>query len=607
MAYYNPFYTYGHGVVFDLVTATINNAPEWVAPDFDIAGGWALAQIPPYIPPAVSTIDLGSEPDEIPDIPINSVGGIYKAPVYTIAPPNVGTAPPFDVDDITIYEPAKPGDLSVTNPGDAPIVTAKDIPLAPDLVFPPAPDIGDVLIPPDPIITLPTFDAVAPTVDVILPQNSFSFIEEQYSSDVLDKTTSEILRMLNGGVGIPEAVWQQIFEKGADLEERNGLKLIEEATNEWASKGWASPGGVLDRRIQEARQAIQTARNTLARDTTIKRADAELENLKYAVAQGIALEGMLIQLHNSYYDRALKAAEIDMQIKLQLVNASIAILNAELDLYRVSAEVFKTLVEAELATLEIFKAQIEAAGLQVAIDKGLVDLYIAQLQGLNTEVALHNAQIAGVQAAVDVDKARVATYATEVDAYKAKVGAWATEWQGYTAVMEGQKAKASIYESEVKAFASETEAYTSKVMAESARVDAEAKSLQTGIEYMRADAQRFSAEVQLALGEVATKADLYKTQMEGYKTKAAFGSAKVQAYTAEIDAHIRNAKNASDLNTEEARINAAQIDAMSRANLAAQETYARINAQIHASLIGQYHASASVSDGVSYSYSGSAD
>jgi hypothetical protein len=513
----------------------------------------------------------------------------------------VGGAPDLGAQKPTIYEPDKPGVLTATEPGDAPEVSDPDIPSLPDIVLPDVPSASDIEIPSAPDLSLPTWDMEMPTADIPVPENTFLFNETPYSSDVLAKTTSEILRMLNGGVGIPESVWQQIFEKGADIEERNNSKLIEEATTDWAARGWASPGGVLDKRIREARQVIHSARNTLARDVTIKRADAELENLKYAIAQGLAMEGMMIQLHNSVQDRAISAAQIEMEIEIQITNAHIAIFNSELQAYQTAATVFKTLIEAELAKLETFKAELQAAGMQIEIDRNRIAIYSEQVKAISLIIDLHNAQIESVKAIVEVDKIRVDAYKSQVQAYGEMVRAWATEWDGYKAVMDGQRVKGDIYESQVRAFSAETDAFKSTVDAESSRVNAESEVLRLNIARMNADVSRYSAEVQYEVGKASSTADVYKTIMTGYQAEASFVASQAKAYEAELNGYIASARASASAGIEGARISARQSDAIGRANVSAQETMARVTAQMAASEYGRYSYSVGVSASMSES------
>ena len=573
-------------------------------PSINVTSGWEIINVPAYEPPDINSLTIGSNPPKVPNIPFGSVDAPYQAPGGTITPPDAGLAPVLDAIPPNIYEPTKPGNLDATRPGDVPTVRDPTIPDAPIIVLPDVPNVSDVLLPDAIELNIPLWDLELPTADLPIPENTFNFSEALYSSEVLTETTSEILRMLNGGVGIPDAVWQQIFEKGADLEERNGSKLIEEATTDWAARGWASPGGLLDKRIREARQSVNNARNTLARDVTIKRADAELENLKYAIAQGIALEGMLIQLHNSIQDRAIRAAEIEMQIEIQIINARIAIFNTDLAAYQTASEVFKTLVESEVARLEGVRLEIESAGLQIDIDKNRIQVYLGEIQGLSLAIDLHNSQIEGVKAIVEVDKTRVDAYESQVRSYGEIVRAWATEWDGYKAVMDGQKVKGDIYESEVRAFSANTGAYKTRVDAEGIRVSAESEILRLNISRMNADVGRYSAQVQYEVGKSAATADVYKTIMTGYQAQASYVASQARAYEAELNAHVASARASATAGIEGARVSAAQSDAIGRANVAAQETVARVTAQMAASQYGQYNyrlsASGNVNESLSY-------
>lgn len=556
-------------------------------PILDITNKWKIIDLPSYNPPDIQSLTIGEEPPEIPHIDFGTVPGIYQPPFGTIKPPVLGKKPTLDADKPTFYEPDQPEDLDAKKPGDAPTVGDVVIPKAPEIILPDVPQLSEITIPKTPELKLPTWDEKLPTSDLVVPENEFYFDEDPYASDVLTKTTSEILRMLNGGVGIPDSVWQQIFEKGADLEEQSAGKMIEEVTDDWVARGWSSPGGVMDKRIREARQTINHARNSLARDVTIKHAEAELDNLKYAIAQGLALETMMIGLHNSVIDRRLRAAELKVSLDVQIINAKIAIFNAELAAYQTSASVFEVLVRAEISRLELFKAEIEAVGLIVDVDKLRIDSYVAQVTGLGLAIDIHNAQLEGVKTIVEVDKIRTDAYRSEVMAYSEMVRSYVAEWDGYKAVMDGQIAKSDVFKSQVLAFSAEVDAYGAEISAEETRINAESKILDSDIERMKADTDRYSADIRYLAEKSSATAQVYSTRMDGYRAKAAYVSSQADAYKAEMMAHVAISETAITSAMEGARIAAAQADAMGKANVSAQETMARVYAQINASIYGQ--------------------
>ena len=588
------------------------NRPSDEVPTFAVPGvwsslddwSWVPVEVPVYLPPTFEDLPLGAEPPPVPEIEFGSVHSPYVAGDASITPPDFGAVPILDATKPTIYEPTQPEDFTGVRPGDAPDISDVVVPDAPVIVVPDAPLVSDVVVP-DPItLDLPTFDGIAPDgSDIIAPDNTFNFTEEEYSSEVLDKTTSEILRMLNGGVGIPDTTWQLILSQGAEREEQAGSKLIEEATIDWAARGWSEPGGGLSKRIREARQSVFTARNTLARDVTTKESQMELDNLKYSIAQGIALDTMLINLHNSAQDRGLRAAEIGVTISIQIMEAKISLYNAELAAYQASVVVFEALINAELAKVEVYKAEIEAAMLTVEVDKARIEAYNAHIRGLTMVVELHNSQVQTVLAQVQIETARIDAYKTRVQAYAEEVRAWGLEWDGYKSAWDGQLAKADIYKTTVDAYASEVAGFASTAKVEEIKIDAEARTITLDIERMKSDTSRYASEVQHQAAIVDAQARSYSSQMDGYRAKSAYDGNKVAVYEARLNGDVANARATSSAAIENARIVASQLEAIQRLNLSAYETQAKIDAQIEASRLGQFNSSTSLSSSFNTGYS----
>ncbi|RLC11312.1 MAG: hypothetical protein DRI24_18965 [Deltaproteobacteria bacterium] len=569
---------------------------------------WIPVEVPQYKPPTLEDLPLGAEPPAVPDIPFANPRQPYLAGDASITPPQFDAPPVLDATPPSIYEPPQPEDFTGERPGDAPEVSDVVVPEAPIIVVPEPPIISDIILPELLDLDLPVFDGQMPDgSDIIAPHNTFNFTEEEYNSDVLDKTTSEILRMLDGGVGIPDTTWQLILQQGAEREEQSGSKLVEEATTEWASRGWSAPGGVLNMQIREAQQKVFMARNTLAREVTIKESEMELENLKYAIAQGIALDTMLIGLHNSAQDRGLKAAEIGVRISIDIMNAKISLYNAELAAYQASAMVYKTMIDAEMAKVEIYKAEIEGVTLLLEADKTKIEAYNAYIRGLSMIVELHNSQVQTVLAEVEIEKARIDAYKSRVEAYSEEVRAWGLEWDGYKAAWDGQLSKAGIYKTTVDAYASEVAGYASVAKVEEIKIDAEKSTITLDIERMKSDTARYSSEVNYQSERADATAKTYTAQMAGYSAKAQYDGNKVKVYEARLQGDIANARATSSAAIENARIVASQLEAIQKINASMEETKSNIEAQIQASTIGQFSSRTSFSSSLQTGYSYNCD
>lgn len=137
------------------------------------------------------------------------------------------------------------------------------------------------------------FNAKQPTFAGEL-SGAFSNFLTTYFPDIAGciKTNSDnwICDMIvNGGNGIPDAVSQQIWDRARAKEEKASYKLIDEATNDWAGRGFALPPGALLARVTFAQAEAADKASTFARDGAIKDIEIQIENIRFAIEMAVKL------------------------------------------------------------------------------------------------------------------------------------------------------------------------------------------------------------------------------------------------------------------------------------------------------------------------------
>lgn len=221
----------------------------------------------------------------VPPAPTGDIGG----------PPNFDAAPTFNEAPPVIPVRHGPDPFDVAAPVGPPTLDAVVVPSAPDLVIPDFPGLRDIgALPVLDAIVLPTFQGVRPTFSIGTPVNTFGFTAEPYSSALVDKIRSRLTIMVDGQPGLPAAAARQMRDRAYSALDIQGLRAEQEAIEVFASRGWSQPDGVLRRALADAQQNNQNERNKLARDVYMKDVDVAIEDLRFAVAQGIALEGQLM-------------------------------------------------------------------------------------------------------------------------------------------------------------------------------------------------------------------------------------------------------------------------------------------------------------------------
>lgn len=534
-------------------------------------------------------------------VPVFDVPPVSKANISNNLE-NVGDKPINTAEYAGFNAPVKPGDLTAEAPGEVPNV--RDPKLPDDIVLATIADPYQYLIniPISPAINIPDFTAIAPGSDhLVVPGDTFHWSEIDYDSDILQLVQTQVTAFLNGGVGIPNAIWDAIWDRAAEKEDKSGIKLIQEITEEWGARGFSLPQGAQVARIDEARQKILNNRSTLAREIAEKQAVHEIENLKFAVQQGIVLEKMLGDWYQQKTARLLDAAKFAYRATIDLFTADIQLYNTRLDQYKTDAQVYQTLLQAAVTELEVYKAELDAQKLINDINEQNVAIYIAKYKALETQITLFNSQLEAAKTQIAVDTARVTAYKVSVDAYGAVVAAKTQEYDAYIAQLKGEEIIAGIYETEVKAFAVEMDAYKTEVSVAETEKSIEFKNADLNLQEFAADLEQYSANLKAEMGKIEITVKNYDAESKNYELA------------------MKDNMNSISTNLEVEKIRFGDKDAQSKISVAnlqgnnertkaetilgnrANEAIASINAQIGSAAMAAITVGSSISDSASNS------
>jgi hypothetical protein len=473
----------------------------------------------------------------LPTFPI-STGILPPFPSFNVPLEFTPAAPPtLDVvglDDIEIPDfhpttalgtiPSAPSAIDISGAPDAPTFSVVNIPDAPIIGLPSAPDLVSLNIPTFTFPTLPTFDAVAPEFNAAAPSPVINWSEPVYISPNMDLIKVEIGKMLAGGRGMPIEIEAAIFDRGRSREDVTALKAVQESFDTFASRGFSMPPGMLAEQVNKANQQNQLAVNSLERDLLIKAADWQIENLRFAVTQGIALESQLISLFQAAATRSFEIAKAQLDAGIALYNALVSVYNARQNAYQVAASVFKTRIEAAISTVEIFKAQVEAEKVKGEINDQSVRVYTAQLQAISSEVEIYKAQIGGAQAKAELNRSLSEQFKSQVEAYAAGLNAQKIRFDAYESQVRGETAKTGAFEAETRAYAESVRAATEKG-------NLKVKNLEIKLENFKGQLQAYTSGNEAQISRIRSAADIAQSQTSAY-------SARVQAYSAEQNALV---------------------------------------------------------------------
>lgn len=399
-------------------------------------------------PASVDDPDIDFNPNPVFD----TLGAIQWPTISPDAPPT------FDAQPIPVNIPQAP---SSELPADIAPPTLVDvtIPEAPLFMLPAVPTLRDLVIPSDPMIQLPDFDGVAPVRTFNVPNFNFAFTPAEYVSDLLTTVKARVSTMLAGGTGLPAAVEQALFERATSRDDQSAQLAMEQADEEMSGRGFTEPNGIWIRRRADARQANRTARANTNRDIYIKAQETEIENLRFAVQQGIALETVLEELYMKQQELLLDSLKFQADLEVKFIDAEIAVANLDATIYQAKAAVFRDIIQGKLGELEIFKARIEAQQLIGEINKENIDLYTAQLGGVHALIDIFNAQIAAANAIAANNNSRVQSYVGQQQGRSETIRGLGYAFDAFKTQVEAEQIKPQIYDAQARAFGSIVSAY----------------------------------------------------------------------------------------------------------------------------------------------------
>ena len=561
-----------------------------------------VLNIPAAAPPA---LDLGSQP-----VYANKALAIPGAP----AAPNIsGLLAGLDVDDLdippapvmpTITMPQAPTMASIAEPTRPAIDTHVDIPTAPVIDMPTMEALEQISIPAFTFPTLPDFDGQAPSADHIVVPNVFiNWAEPQYSSELLPDLVEWVKRYMQGGTGLPAPVEDALFSRARERQSAETHRAVQEAVDTWAARGFTMPPGMLAKQASVIREQGRMKAAELNRDILIQATQLEIENIRFAVTQGIAIEQMLENLHENTAKRMFEVARFQAEAQINVFNAQVGLFNAQNSAFQTLAQVYRTKLDGALAKLQAYKTAVDAQVAVGQINQQRVEVFKAKLTAVQSSVEVFNALMRGAQVRADVIKNQFDAYRADVQAYAERVGAEKVKFDAYESQVKGQTAVAGMFDAQARAYASTVQAVASKA-------DVKVKSGQLKIEAARAhtqkymaDTEMFKAQIDASLREVQAGLAAFQAQVEAWRSGAQMNvaGAEMQSRFADMATRTNIAYSEMQMKAYDANINKSYHQA--QIALEAAKAMGQYAAQLAAGAMSALHVSAGVSGSGSQSNS----
>ena len=555
----------------------------------------------------LGTLEVGEITAEDPGQPqINAVEiGSFGAP------PNAPTLPTFSA----------PGQFTTPPPEPNPIDLQLDEIVVSD--FDGLPTVAD---PSDSFLTLTLpdalvidlddidFDETPPEFNIDIPSVSFGWAPTPYSSDLLDAVKARIQTMLLGGTGLPAAIEQALFDRGRAREDMLATKAVQEVTEEMASRGFDEPSGITLKRLREVRQKNQDADLDHSRKVEIENKQLEIDQLKFAVTQGIALEQVLMENALRADEMNLRAGQLTVELAYRLLDVKIAAYNAELEGYKARAAMVREKVQLILARVEVYKAQLAGEQAKADVNKSLVDIYEGRIRAAVALVEAYNAEVRAAQTRAEINTQRVQAAKLQVESYGEEVRAYASLVDAHRSNVEASLGTVRGAESLAQAYASIMQGYRAKadVAIESARTKNETNRV--NVEAFRAKVDRVNALLRAQEANANAKSSAFTAQARAFEAEGQLSIAESAAGDRQQQIAIESERSRVQLNLQTLIAQSEQARDAARMVLQALETRAQALSQLAASsmsgvnLGAQISGSAIQSDSFSigYNYSGEA-
>lgn len=537
--------------------------------------------------------DLVWDPDFslVPNPPNTDIGG---SPAFVV-PPTFDEQPP------TLLPHDQPGPLTATPPDGPPALDPVVVPDAPVITLPDFPELLTIDLPAVPNITLPSFQGVRPNFNLAAPPNTFGFEPQQYSSALVSQIKSRLQIMINGQPGLPAAAAAQMRDRAYVAVDVQAARAEQEALEDFTSRGWSQPDGMLTHRLLEVRQNNQNQRNSLARDIYLKDVDVAIEDLRFAVAQGIALEGSLMQNFVAFQGQMLDAAKTAMQVAIDVFNAEVALANLELQAYQADAQVFRDLIQAELAKIELYKAQLEGQRLRGELNVQQVTIYSERVRALLSLVEIYKAQVDGAKAKADVNLSRTQAFVAQVSAYSERVKAYETEWEAYGQQLTADLTREKIYETAVEVFSNRVRIWsdTNNNLIEQAKLKISEKDLDVTAYRARLEQVKTVFDAETSRFDSIVRA--FAARVEKYRADATVEGIVSDGNSKILQLAIQQESERAQVALKNAEITIAQAEEVAKIVISAREAIGRIGAQLAAGAMSAMHVGANISSSLSQS------
>lgn len=543
-------------------------------------------------------LDLGTEPTYSPDTLQMPADPTATGIDSLLAQLDIGSMDPLPnaPEMPALNLPDAPGMAVVPLPARPVINTDISMPEAPAITMPEMEAMEQITIPQFQMPELPDFDGRPPSADHIVVPNVFvNWSEPTYASELLDELQGKVRGMMAGGTGLPPAVEDALFARARERGSVETQRAVQEAVDAWAGRNFSMPPGMLAKQASVIREQGRLNAAELNRDVMTQAAQWEIENIRFAVQQGMALEQLTANIFENAAKRMFEVARFQAEAQINVFNAQVGLFNAQNSAFQTLAQVYRTKLDGALAKLQAYKASIDAQVAIGQINQQRVEVFKAKLTGVQASVELFTSLMRGAQVRADVIKNQFDAYRADVQAYAEQVGAEKVKFDAYEAQVKGEVAKAGVFDTQARAYASTIQGLANKsdIRAKGAQLKLEAARVH--IQKYLADLDGYKTKIGASLQQVQFGTSVYQAQIEGWKARASTSVAASEVQARFADMSTRTNIAFSEMQIAQYNANIQKAAQQAQITLEGAKAMGQYSAQLAAGAMSAMHVSASVS------------
>ena len=446
-----------------------------------------------------------------------------------------------------------------------------------------------------PDIIYPEFDAIAPLeFDLDVDTTPFTYEEEAYTDELLEKVIAVLLGRLDGGTGLNSTVEQAIWDRGKDREASTAIIAERTLLVERTAQGFSRPTGSILSALTAITQNLQSKLIELSRDVMIKQADLEQLNLREAIQQTMVLEATLIDQSLKISQRLFEAAKYTREFFLEVFKVEMSKYQMQVEIYKTYVQIYSSKLQAEQLKLQVFSDQLKAEDLKLGLNKSLVDIYQSQIQANKIQAEIYQIMVSAVSDKIKNEALKIDSYRSEVEAFSAMRSAQNMEMQTYIEEMKAEISKVSVTEAKARVFGAKVEAYAAANKANADLVAQQVSMQEFALKSFLAKAETYTTDAKIQQANYDAVLSAYKSQNETFANQVNLEKLIADIKISDKAQQLQEAKNTADV-------------ALANAKLASEEATARYAAQIEAikgagstmstlanAAMGSLHASSSI-------------